>query len=398
MTTDRRPPFLFLTGSYALLNIYATQPLLTSIAQEYGEPPAQASWTITATTLAIALSAPLAGSLSDRLGRKRVMVPAMLSLAVVTLLCAVAPNLASLLVLRFLQGACIPFVFAVAVAYIDDEWERPDSARINALYVSGSVLGGFCGRFLSGIAASVAGWRAAFVTLAVVGLLLSCAVALWLPKEKHFEPQSSLLSSLRGMRQHFVNVPLLATCLVGGTLLFAQVASFTYASLHLAAPPFSLPSAAVGAVFAVFLVGVVVTPWTGRAILRFGRMRTFAVAVSLCWFGLVLCAVPSTLSVVCGLACCSTGVFAGQVCATGYAALAAGRAKSSGVGLYLTCYYLGGSLGAVVPAGVYRHSGFVGCLLEIAAVLLVSLLASYCAWPTERGGSAYSNAPARRGC
>jgi MFS transporter, YNFM family, putative membrane transport protein len=238
MKTDRRPPLLFLTGSYALLHIYATQPLLTDIAREYGVLPVQASWTITATTLAIALSAPLAGSRSDRLGRKRLIVPAMFTLAAITLLCAVAPDLTSLLVLRSLQGACIPFVFAVAVAYIDEEWGRLDSARINALYISGSVLGGFCGRFLSGIAASFAGWRAAFAVLAVVGLLLSCAIALWLPKEKNFRPESSLLASLSGMRQHLGNVPLLATCLVGGTLLFAQVASFTYAALHLAAPPF----------------------------------------------------------------------------------------------------------------------------------------------------------------
>lgn len=142
--------------------------------------------------------------------------------------------------------------------------------------------------------------------------------------------------------------------------------------------------------FFVFLLGVVVTPWSGRAIARFGRVRTFVAAVLLCWLGLVLCSMPTTLSVVCGLACCSTGVFAGQVCATGYAALAAGHAKSSGVGLYLTCYYIGGSVGAVAPAAIYSRWGFVGCLVEIALVLLMSLLAAYFGWPAERAGARYA--------
>ncbi|MET0341913.1 MAG: MFS transporter [Polyangiales bacterium] len=395
MIRDARLPAVFLTGSYALLNIYATQPLLSSLAAEWRLPATASGWTITATTLAIALCAPLAGAISDRFGRKRVIVTAMFGMALSTLLCALASSFAALLALRFVQGTFVPFVFATAVAYIDEEWERPAAARVNALYVSGSVLGGFLGRFVSGTADGLAGWRASFVALAAIGLGIACLVALRLPVERRFHPAASVGASLRGIGRHLRNAPLLATCVVGAALLFAQVASFTYASLHLAAPPFSLDSAALGMVFAVFLVGVIATPMSGRAVVRFGRARTFAAAVSLCGVGLLLCLVPATAAVIAGLACCSTGVFAGQVCATGQAAIAAGRAKSSGVGLYLSCYYLGGSLGAVVPAPAFRIYGFAGCAAEIALVLAVGLVVALAAWSERAGGAALE--PAHRG-
>ena len=67
------------------------------------------------------------------------------------------------------------------------------------------------------------------------------------------------------------NRQLIATYAVGFCILFTQVAMFTYVTFHLAAPPFSLSTVALGWLFVVYLVGAVVTPFGGRWIDRYGH-------------------------------------------------------------------------------------------------------------------------------
>lgn len=367
---------LFLAGSSALLNIYSTQPILGEITARFGGEPVLGTWTITATTGAVALTAPLAGSISDHLGQKRLIVPALAGTVLATLLCACAWSWASLLVFRFLQGIFIPFVFAVTIAYIANECTSAAAPRLNAIYVSGSVFGGFLGRFLSGWAADRCGWRCAFLALAGYSLLASLLVARWLPAEQRFRPVPFALN----LPRHFRNGRLLATCLVGGCILFVQVAAFTFGALELAGAPHRLDSKALGSVSAVFLVGVVVTPLAGRAIAAHGRIATFAAAWGLASLGLLLCLVPVTAALVGGLALCSTGIFSAQACASGCAAEAGEGARSGAVGLYLGCYYLSGSLGAVLPAPCYQRWGWTGCLVLLLGVLLLGLGSAVAGW------------------
>ena len=77
---------------------------------------------------------------------------------------------------RFAQGIVTPGVFAVAVAFIHDRWEGARAATTTAAYVTGTVVGGFLGRVVSGQAAAMWGWRASFASIGVLSLGL-CADA-----------------------------------------------------------------------------------------------------------------------------------------------------------------------------------------------------------------------------
>lgn len=374
---------VFLLGLCALLNIYSTQPLLSELAGTFRVPVDRATWTISATTLGVALVAPFAGSISDYLGRKRVMLGAIGASAVATAACAAAWNFDALLAFRLAQGMLIPFVFAVAVAYVAEEYTGASAVAANALYVSGTAFGGFCGRFLSGAATAGYGWRSSFVVLAVVLVIVLATTAAWLAPDRRFRRSRSLLAGVRGIGGHLRHARLLGTCFVGTAILFVQVGSFTYAGLHLQAPPFRLTTVQVGAVFAVFLVAVVVMPLAGALINRIGRLGTYVVASAVSLAGLGLTLVPTTPTVIAGLAATCTGVFCGQVCATGYAAEAGGAARSGAIGLYLTSYYLGGSVGAVAPAPFFAWAGWSACVGLLALVTGISMAVAAAVWRRE---------------
>jgi MFS family permease len=151
MTADSRNIAVATAGFCAFLNLYSPQALLPALSREFGVGAAEISSIMTASALAIALTAPFTGALADVLGRKRVIATAMLAVVVPMAGAAFAPDVASLIAWRFLQGLLLPPIFAVTVAYIGDEWPPADVAAAAGIYVAGSSLGGFCGRFIPGV-------------------------------------------------------------------------------------------------------------------------------------------------------------------------------------------------------------------------------------------------------
>ncbi|WP_075200817.1 MFS transporter [Leucobacter celer] len=382
--TLRRPgPWIavFLLGTAALLNLYSTQPILTELSGWARVDGASAAWTISATTLGVAILAPVAGSISDRLGRKRVMLAAIAAMAVATLCCAIAPGFAWLLAFRVVQGLATPFVFAVAIAYVAEETEPAKTSALNGVYVAGTAFGGFAGRLLSGAVLDAFGsWRLTFVFASALLAAVLIATWLWLPRESRFTPSDSLLSGLRGAGAHLRDWRMLATCFVGAALLFQQVVSFTFGSLHLMEDPFGLSAMQVGLVFVVFLAPAVLTPFVGAAVQRFGTLTAFWLAAILGAAGIALTLIPSTAAVVAGLACSCIAVFAGQSCATGFTGRHARRFTSAAVGIYLTSYYLGGTVAGVAGAPVYSSFGWPGSAVLILVVIGASSLAATAAW------------------
>jgi YNFM family putative membrane transporter len=222
-----------------------------------------------------------------------------------------APDVQALIAWRFVQGLLLPPIFGVTVAYIGDEWPAAQVAGVAGIYIAGSSLGGFCGRFLSGLLGDLFGWRAAFLALAGLSLVGAVTVALVLPREKGFVRSPGLLASARQMLRHLKDPQLLATYGIGFGVLFNFIAVFTYVSFHLAAPPYHFSSTLLGLIFVTYLAGTVIAPMTGWMMARLGR-RPFVLAVISAWAGgallMLLAPIPAiiaglTFCAACGMLC-----------------------------------------------------------------------------------------------
>ncbi|MBV9523233.1 MAG: MFS transporter, partial [Alphaproteobacteria bacterium] len=236
MLADRRPVAIALAGFCAFLDLYATQALLPLLAREFGAGPKAVSLTVSATTAAIALTAPFTGAVADVLGRKRVITAAMFALAVPTAMVALAGSLHAMIFWRFVQGLLLPPVFAVTVAYVGEEWSPAEATAMTGIYLAASSFGGFTSRFLTALIAQHLGWRPAFVALAALTLAAATGVAALLPRERRFVGTAGLLASARHMLGHIADPRLAATYAVGFGVLFSFIALFTYVNFLLAAP------------------------------------------------------------------------------------------------------------------------------------------------------------------
>ncbi len=270
-------------GFCAFVNLYSPQALLPQLAREFHVGAGEISSLMTAGTAAIALTAPFTGALADVVGRKRLITAAMFAIVVPTVIMTFVGSVPEMVFWRFVQGLLLPPIFTVAVAYIGDEWPPTDVARVAGLYMSGSSIGGFSGRFIPGVLTDVIGWRAAIQVVALLTLVAAVIVALTLT------PRAALCALGRPgprrcaqMVRHFRDRRLVATYAIGFGVLFNFIATFTYVSFHLAAPPYLFSPTLFGALFFTYLVSSPLVPWVGRGIALFGRRR-FVLGIIALW-------------------------------------------------------------------------------------------------------------------
>lgn len=380
MFSDPRQLGVALGGLTSFFNLYAPQAALPQLAQEFGASAADIGMLMTANALAVAVTAPFAGSISDVLGRKRMITAALIALLIPTIMMGFSDSLNALIFWRFVQGLALPPIFVVTLAYVGDEWPPAEATAVTGLYVSGCTLGGFAGRLLIGVFTDFVGWRGAFIAEAAFTAVFAAGMIALLPREKNFVRARNIGASLLQMLRHLRNPRLIATYAVGFGVLFNFLAVFTYVGFLLAAAPYNLSPSILGLIFVVYLLGTSITPFTGRLIARFGR-RPFALGIIALWIvGTLLTLVPSLPVILLGLIIFPTCGFFIQAASTSYVATTARDGVSAAVGLYVGFFYAGGSLGAYLPGLAWERGGWPATVAMVVAVLLVTAVIVSVAW------------------
>lgn len=374
---------MVLAGICAFLTLFAPQPILPMLAGIFNTSKVMISLMVTASTVGVALAAPVVGQIADRVGRKRVIVLSASTLGIATLLTATSTSLGALLFWRFIQGVATPGVFSVTTAYVHDQWPAGHAASAISAYVSGTVVGGFSGRVIAGFTAEHLGWRWAFLILGCINLSIAGYLGACLPAERKFGHPAAPTRMLDALIQHLRNRHLAAAYGVGSCVLFSLTALFTYVTFYLAAPPFQLSPALLGSIFVVYLVGAVVTPLAGRRIGTDGHRKMLIGAAFIGASGAILSLVPDLWAVIAGLAICCSGVFIAQASATSFVGTAAKHNRALALGLYVSFYYGGGSLGGTAPGWLWQRFGWPGCVALVVAVQMVIAGVAWTRWDTE---------------
>jgi len=215
------------------------------------------------------------------------------------------------------------------------------------------------------------------VNAGTINLAGAAVVQRQLPRAKRFVRSNHWRDSFADARQHLRNTHLVAVFGMAFAVLFSLVGAFTYANFHLALPPYRLNSEQLGSIFFVYLLGVVVTPFSGRFLDHFGMRLTAVVAATFAVTGLLLTLSRPLALIVAGLAIFSSGIFIFQAVGTVQTGFVAGRARSSAAGLYVTFYYIGGSLGAIATGWTWQARGWAACVYLLIGVACVALALAF---------------------
>ena len=374
--TFRRINRAMLAGGFsAFALLYCVQPLMPQLAQQFVLTPAQSSWSLSISTLALAVSLLLSGALSERVGRKALMAGALVASAVLTLLSACAPDFATLLVLRALLGLALGGMPAVAMAYLSEEIAHDSLGLAMGIYIGGSAFGGMAGRVLASVIADFSSWRLALAAMGAAGLYAAWEFWRSLPASRHFRSSNpGWHALLRGTRGHLQDAGLPWLFALAFLLMGVFVSFFNYIGYRLLAAPFGLGQSAVGALSVLYLIGIASAVWAGRLGDRIGRRNVLWIVMSIMLAGLLLTLSNSLLAIVAGMALFTFGFFGSHSVASSWVGRRARAPQALASALYLFFYYLGSSVLGPVCGVVWKGAGWPAVVALLALALGLAFL------------------------
>lgn len=365
---------LFAAGFVTFITLYDMQPLLPEFAREFNIPPALASLPLSAACFTLAVGMLLAGTLSETLGRKPVMVYSLFLTSILALLTAFSQSLTSLVLLRFIQGIVLAGLPPVAMAYLGEEIEPATIGTAMGLYISGNAIGGMSGRLFTATVTDFSSWHTALLLVGVLSLTLSIYFAFNLPPSNQFRQRTfeyrylftSLLQKLR-------DPSLLCLYGISFTVMGSFVTLFNYITFRLISPEYGLSQTVVSLIFLTYILGAYCSSAVNRLVKKFGRFLTIRFCLLTMIIGLAMTLASQLFLVVLGIAIFTCGFFGTHTSASTWVGQQAKTAKAQAAALYLFFYYLGSSVSGTAGGFCWTGAGWQGVAGFIAVLLMGAL-------------------------
>jgi len=376
-----RAAIIGVIGFLTLVDLFATQAVLPSLAKLYGVSPAAIGSAVNATTIGMATSCLGIALISQHIPRRLGIWVSLALLAIPTSLLAIAPDLLSFTALRILQGVFMAAAFTLTMAYLAEHCSAEQTATALAAYITGVVASNLVGRLVAASIADLFGLATSFYFFAILNLAGALLVVLNLRRISSLGAAGKRPSSLASWGEHLRNPALRATFGIGFLILFAFIGIFTYVNFVLVRAPISIDRMSLGLVYLVFLPAMITTPLAGRFALLFGPRPALWGGLLVAIAGLPVLLLPSLIGVLLGMVLVGVGTFFAQAIGTGYVGRAAKSDRATASGLYLASYYLGGLAGAAVIGQLFDRYGWefsvavIGVSLTVAGLLASKLRA-----------------------
>jgi YNFM family putative membrane transporter len=366
---------LFSGGFATFALLYCVQPMMPALSHEFSINAAQSSLILSVATAMLAFGLLITGPISDRLGRKPVMVAALFCAALATIASGLMPSWEGILLMRALVGLSLSGLAAVAMTYLSEEIHPQHIGLAMGLYIGGNAIGGMSGRLIIGVLIDFVSWHTAM--LIIGGLALIAATVFWkiLPPSRNFRASSlKPRNLLDGFVMHFKDAGLPWLFLEAFLLMGAFVTLFNYIGYRLLADPYDLSQAVVGLLSLVYLSGIYSSAKIGSLADRLGRRRVLWATIVLMLAGMALTLFTPLWLVVPGMLIFTFGFFGAHSVASSWIGRRAVKAKGQASSLYLFCYYAGSSIAGTAGGFFWHLGGWNGIGGFIVALLIGALL------------------------
>jgi DHA1 family bicyclomycin/chloramphenicol resistance-like MFS transporter len=266
-TASIRPIHVLILGGLSAIGPLSTDmylPALPALSHDLGASMAQTQLTLSAGILGLSLGQVIAGPSSDARGRRGPLLIGLLAFILVSLLSTIAPSIAALTMLRFLQGVAGAAGIAIALAIVSDLYSGIDQARVFALLMLVTGLAPIVAPVFGSQLLTFTSWRGIFVTLALIGIVLLLAVAFGLgetlPAARR--QRGGVAASLWSFRdllasRSFVGYALSSGFAFAAAIIYISVSPFILQSLYGVSPQ------RLGVIFGVNALGLVIVAQIG---------------------------------------------------------------------------------------------------------------------------------------
>jgi YNFM family putative membrane transporter len=364
---------LFCAGFVTFVTLYDVQPLLPVFAGEFHVAPAVASLPLSVATVALAFGMLLAGTLSESVGRKRLMAAALFLTSLLALATWFCSSFTSLLALRLFQGLVLAGVPSVAMAYLGEELDARSVGSAMGLYISGNAMGGMSGRIGSALLCDHVPWRVAIAVIGALSLCLTFVFVKSLPRSARFQRRQFRTGYLfSSLWQHLHDPALLCLFLLAFLSMGGFVSLYNYIGFRLLSPPYGMSQSGVSLIFLVYLLGSFSSGVVGVLLNRFGRAAMIRGTLATMFVGIIVTLAEPLPVVVAGVGIFTCGFFCAHAIASSWVGRRARTGRAQASSLYLFCYYQGSSISGTLGGIFWQHFGWHGVAGMIAALVVAA--------------------------
>lgn len=368
---------LFLGSFVTFALLYCTQPLIPAFSGEFNVAPSYASLSISLVTGFLAVCMLFMSWLSDAKGRKVVMAMALLSSAVLAIVISFSHNFEMLLALRALQGIMLAGYPAIAMAYVNEEFDPNIAGLVMGIYISGNSVGGLAGRIIVSTLTDFFSWHVALAGIGVISLLASIWFWIGLPESCNFSPEKRALNEIfPALVRNLQNTDLLLLNGIGFLIMGGFVTLYNYIGYSLMSPPYNLSQTVVGCIFVVYLIGTFSSTYMGKLADGHGSSRVLCLSISIMLLGCLITLHSNLYIKIIGVAMLTFGFFGGHSVASSWVGKCALFDKAQAASLYLLFYYGGASLLGTIGGQFLSWYGWEGVVFVIGLALILALVFS----------------------
>lgn len=365
--------FVVYTAVLTFSVLYSPQPLLPVLMKEFGVDKSGAALITTVTMLPLSLSPIIYGFILEKLTAKKIMTFAISMLVFLEIVIFFIHNFYLLIFIRLLQGFLIPGVLTSLMTFVSMASEKSLIQRIMSFYIAGTILGGFLGRFVSGLISKIFGWRYGFLLLGF-SLSVSFILLFFITDYKiQAKEKITIKSALEVLKTHpFINIYLTIFC-----TFFVFAGMLNFIPFRLKEISDNVSEFIIGLSYSGYIMGIIVSLSTIRFIKIFkNEKNVISFGLYVYMLSIPFFYIKSISTIFAAMFIFCTGMFTTHSIASGFLNRLASNNKGIVNGLYVSFYYTGGVLGTFLPGYIYKYFGWGWFLFTLITLISVAIISN----------------------
>jgi MFS family permease len=335
----------------------------------------QAAWTSSAFSLSFAIGGLIFGILSDRYGRKHLMITGLILLLVITPLIGSVSGFASFVILQAVAGLAAsmfpPSVLALGMEIFPSNKRGTIIGFISTAFLMAAIVG----QIFSSFVILKLDWSYTYYILFVIYLISAILIAYYIPRDVIQKPEGTLFSSFFKIGAIF-NQNGLPICYIVSTVLFISlVGYYTTLESYLSGPDFGLNHREILLIRAVGIIGMFISPFSGHLVAKFGFKNILWTGLTLSGIGLGIQGLTSNLYFLLIMSVIFvTGISLTLPTIISLIGLLAGHSRGTAVSFHMFMAFIGASIGPIVSIELFKIGGHLITFESLAGILFLSLI------------------------
>ncbi|MBJ8027212.1 MFS transporter [Bacillus cereus group sp. N21] len=365
------------SGMAVMSSLYVTIPLIPIFADFFHVSLTQSAITGSMFSLGFAIGCLLFGAISDKYGRKNVILMGLIGLAIISFLLGLVNSLSWLVVLRGLQGIAAATFSPVALAYVVESFPVEKKVTTIGFVSTGFLVAGIVGQVMSTVISQYFGWHMVFFLLSSVYMVTALWIYYSLPRGESSQSYTDILGPVKQMGKVFTQKNLVLSYMIAFVLLMAFVNMYTVLGNYLSSSNFQLHADQILYVRLAGLFGMLLSPLAGRLTMRFGVKQVLQGGLLIAILSLISLGVISSLPFLIIMSVCFVvGIALSVPALVTLVGELGGKSRGIAVSIYTFILFLGTSIGPVISIYLMDIGGYSQTFVLLGLILFVGLISS----------------------